>query len=182
MKKIYHYRNIRITLALLLFLLFILEACATTTTPIKTVPDISGRYDLIEAKLVLDGDENALGKIIAGTIIIERLSPHIFGYYETIKRKGLRPNTYWNGYLYKEGKFFHYSYDFIKKKFESENDIDIELHGKTLLIKERYLNGKEVKRYRKTSKTKPQYISLRRSILRARKQYEEYFKAYFAGE
>jgi len=182
MKKIYHYRNIRTTLALLLFLLFVLEACAATTTPIKTVPDISGRYDLVEAKLVLDGDEHALGKIIAGTIIIERLSPHIFGYYETIKREGLRPNTYWNGYLYKEGKFFRYSYDFIEKKFESENDIDVELHGEILLINERYFNGKEAKSYRKISTTKPLYISLRRSILRAKKQYEEYFKAYFVGE
>ena len=141
------------------------------------VPNIAARYDLVKGNLIFN-DGTGLGNMLAGTLIIEKLSSNQFGYYETIKYKGLRPNTYWGGYIYENGQFKNYPYNHLSKKFETSNDSELKISQKYLTIKSTFLNGNDIKVYKKVPFDTPLYISFKRASKRAKENYEQYYKKY----
>jgi len=172
MRKIYIGRVWIIIIAV-----FATLGCAKVQPTVDKVSNIAARYDLVKGDLVFN-DGTGLGEMIAGTIIIEKLSSNQFGYYEMIKYKGLRPNAYWGGYIYEDGKFKNYPYNHLSKKFEASNGTELKINQKYLTIKSTFLNGNYTKVYKKVPFDTPLYISFKRASKRAKENYEQYYKKY----
>jgi len=71
------------------------------------IPNIEGTFNLIEGVYKYDSDGLTFKhKVKASSIIIEQLSENEFGYYYITKLDGLTTNSYFGGFLFKEGKFY----------------------------------------------------------------------------
>ena len=80
---------------------------STSTIKNSVTPNIEGTFNLIEGSYKYNSDGLTFKhKIKASSIVIEKLSENEFGYYYVTKLDGLTTNSYFGGFLFKEGKFY----------------------------------------------------------------------------
>jgi hypothetical protein len=145
---------------LLTTLIFVFTACTpenlvpkTLTTIKETImpstikevntPNIEGTFNLVEGTYKYNSDGLSFKhKIQASSIVIERLSENEFGYYYVTKLDGLTTNSYFGGFLFKEGKFFQKVVDDSTHKTSLVDNIRLTKFRETLRLTIKTANAK----------------------------------------
>jgi len=176
-------------------LLFLLTACTpqspipkiisiskTLLAPAKTekvkkkivTPNIAGTFNLIEGSYRYNSDGLSFKhKIKASSIIIEKLSDNEFGYYYITKLDGLTTNSYFGGFLFKEGKFYQKVVDDSTHKTSLVDNIRLTKFRDTLRLT---IKTADAKRDIFWKKSKEPDASLIAELEEERKAYISFYK------
>jgi len=178
-------------------LLFLLTACTpepptpsvstTTIIPTQTIsepstpiikesvmPNIEGIFNLIEGSYKYNSDGLTFKHDIkVSSIIIEKLTENEFGYYYVTKLDGLTTNSYFGGFLFKEGKFYQKVIDDSTHKISLIDNIRLTKFRNTLRLTIRTANAKRDIFWKKSETADP---SIAKELEEERKAYISFYK------
>lgn len=139
-----------------------------------TVPDIEGRYDLIEG--FGNGPEKIHDySIYKGVLIINRISDTEFGFVKTIKRHPYSPIGEHGILFYKENRFYKKEIDYPEKKIYYTNRMDLMVND-SMMGTSQYTSNMTIYGIWKKSDPKYEiYISLRKTLEKEKKIYADFY-------
>lgn len=138
------------------------------------IPNIEGTFNLVEGAYKYNSEGLTFKhKIQASTIIIEKLSENEFGYYYVTKLDGLTTNSYFGGFLYKEGKFYQKVIDDSTKKSSLVDNIRLTKFRDTLRLTIKTADSKRDIFWKKSDHSDP---SLTKELEEDKKAYLSFYK------
>ncbi len=139
-----------------------------------TVPDIEGRYDLIEG--FGNGPEKIHDySIYKGILIINRISDTEFGFVKVTKTNPYSPIGEHGIFSYKENRFYKKEIDYPEKIIYHSKSMDLIVND-SLISTTRYTSNMTIYGiWRKSNPESNIYVSLRKTLEKEKKIYADFY-------
>lgn len=157
----------------------VVEKIAKAVIPkADAIPDISGKYALVEGAYIYNNGDLALQNTIeASSIVIEKLDDENFGYYYVAKVEGMK-NTegYFGGFTYKDGQFYQKVIDYPTTNTLLYDNISLISEEDSLKLTVKTINAKRVIHWNKVNTIQKDNTLISTALEEEKKAYIELFK------